>query len=88
MLKQKNNNLQDYDFTIIFWLDNLNADPSNYLDRLYESGCDDATVGTGLEGRISLSFIRQANDFKEAKKSAINDVLKAIPTATLFGVIV
>ena len=88
MLKQKNNNLQDYDFTIIFWLDNPNVDPSNYLDRLYESGCDDATVGTGLEGRISLSFIRQANDFKEAKKSAINDVLKAIPTATLFGVIV
>ena len=47
------------------------------------SGCDDAVVGIGKQGRISLNFIREADDAFEAISSAVKDVQKAIPGARL-----
>ena len=40
-----------YDFVLIFNLPTKEDDPFKYMDRLFEEGCDDATVscsGTGM----------------------------------------
>ncbi len=54
-----------------------------HLDALYEAGCDDATVGLALPGRIALAFSREAETAEAAIKSAIAAVRHAIPGATL-----
>lgn len=59
------------------------ADPTAWLDALYETGCDDATVGVGKHGSIALDFSREAASAEEAIRSAIGDVQKAIPGAVL-----
>lgn len=46
------------------------------MDRLYEAGCDDATVST-QKGLIVLEFDRDARNFVSALFSAIADVQRA-----------
>ena len=46
------------------------------LDRFYEAGCDDATVGF-QNGRFIVAFAREAATFEEAVASAVADVAKA-----------
>ena len=75
--------MQEYDFTLKFSLKSLSADPGDYLDSLYESGCDDAFVGIGKAGYISLNFTREAASAFEALFSAIQNVKAAIPEAVL-----
>jgi hypothetical protein len=47
------------------------------------SGCDDALIGIGKTGMISLDFIREADDALEAIVSAVEDVKRVIPDAQL-----
>ena len=76
------NNMKEFNFELIFKLvDNQNS--NEYLDVLFENGCDDATISTGQLGMLSLSFTREAISAAEAVESAINDVKKAIPSAKL-----
>ena len=75
--------MKEYDFILKFDLDNPDADPEQFVEKLYEAGCDDATVGIGLNGRVALNFIREASSAVEAVSSAIADVKKAIPGAKL-----
>ncbi len=75
--------MKEYDFILKFDLPDCDADPERYIDALYESGCDDATVGIGQKGRLALNFIREANTALAAVSSAIHDVRKAIPNAKL-----
>lgn len=75
--------MKDYEFTLIFSLSDQNDDPSNYIEALGAAGCTDATIGVGVNGRIALSFCREAKDACEAISSAIKDVLSAIPNAVL-----
>lgn len=75
--------MNDYDFILKFDLPEKDADPEQFLDALYDAGCDDATIGVGQRGRISLNFIRQSTSAAEAISSAIVDVKKAIPEARL-----
>lgn len=75
--------MNDYDFVLKFALSNEDADPDQFVDALYEAGCDDASVGIGQNGRIALNFIRNSKSAFEAISSAIRDVKKAIPDATL-----
>jgi hypothetical protein len=72
-----------YDFTLKLDLPDANTDPEQYIDALYEAGCDDATVGIGQRGRIGLNFIRTADSAVDALVSAIRDVTRAIPGARL-----
>ena len=72
-----------YDFQLTFKLDQNEDDPERYLDILYELGCDDATVGTGMAGFISLDFVREADSAMNALESAYRNVKKAIPGANL-----
>lgn len=75
--------MKDYDFTLKFNLQDPQNDPSDYIERLYAGGCDDALIGVGKKGYISLNFIREASSAYEAISSAITDVKTVIPSATL-----
>ena len=72
-----------YDFTLAFALSRNRSNPENCLDALYEAGCADALVGTGMPGSIALNFSRTANSAEDAIRQAVNDVLTAIPDAEL-----
>ena len=75
--------MQEYDFTLKFKLQEVNGDPNNYVEKLGMEGCDDALVGVGCKGQIGLNFTRTAISAYQAIYSAIRDVKKAIPNATL-----
>jgi len=75
--------MESYEFTLRFALPSSETDFSDYEDRLFEAGCDDALLGIGHPGRISLDFIREARDAKTAILGAIADVRSAIPEAAL-----
>lgn len=75
--------MNEYEFTLTFDLHNQQADPEQYIDALYEAGCDDAVVGTGLPGTIALEFIREAGSASDAMSSAIANVKHAVPEAEL-----
>lgn len=72
-----------YEFTLKFsFLDkNRIDDIDELIERLGESGCDDALVGIGKAGRLALDFSREADSAFEAISSAIADVKAAIPEA-------
>lgn len=75
--------MTEFDFLLKFDLPDLEANPEKFVDALYESGCDDATVGIGQHGRIALNFTRESGSAFEAVASAIADVRNAIPGAKL-----
>ncbi len=74
--------MKEFNFELIFKLVD-NQDSNEYLDVLFENGCDNATISTGQLGMLSLSFTREAVNASVAVESAINDVKKAIPSAKL-----
>ncbi len=75
--------MNEYEFTLKFSLPGLVADPEQYVEALAAAGCDDALFGIGQNGRIALDFTRAAGSAFEAIASALQDVRKAIPDATL-----
>lgn len=66
--------MKTHNFTII--ASGLDIDSDDYADRLFESGCDDATVSV-QKGVIVLEFDREARTFATALVSAVGDVIKA-----------
>ena len=75
--------MTDYEFTLKFALADASEDPDHYVEALAEAGCDDALIGVGQRGRIALAFTRTAKSAHAALVSALRDVRKAIPGATL-----
>ena len=75
--------MPSFTFTLTFALPDRTAGPEQFLDALYEAGCDDAVVGVGQAGMIGLDFTRAARSAEDAIRSAIVDVGTAIPGATL-----
>jgi hypothetical protein len=75
--------MKEYDFTLKFNLQNSQAEADRYVESLYEGGCDDALIGVGKKGYISLNFIREALSAYEAISSGIADVKRVLPCATL-----
>lgn len=75
--------MTEYDFLLKFDLPGTGIDPEEFVDALFDAGCDDATVGIGQHGRIALNFTREAISALDAVSSAIRDVKKAIPGAKL-----
>lgn len=75
--------MKAFDFTLKFSLRDPEQSPEDYINALYQAGCDDALIGIGKRGRIALTFNRKANTADEAVQSAVLDVLKAIPDAKL-----
>lgn len=75
--------MNQYDFTLTFRLSDPDENAEKYLSALEENGCDDALVGIGKLGRVSLNFTREAKSAFEAITSAITDVQRSIPGALL-----
>lgn len=75
--------MSEYEFELHFKLPESANDSEMYLDALFESGCDDALLGLGKPGYIALDFTREAPSAAEALKSAVENVLSAIPEAEL-----
>ncbi len=75
--------MKTYEFILKFVLANSEADPSTFIDQLGMAGCDDALIGIGKKGRISLEFSREGSTAVAAITSAINDIKSVIPDARL-----
>lgn len=73
--------MQEYEFTLNFLLADAHADPADCVERLH--ACDDAIIGIGAPGRISLSFTRTEESARAAVLSALSDVVAAVPGARL-----
>lgn len=76
----------EYDFELRFKLADPGPVGDDVVERLYAAGCNDATVGIGLPGRIALSFTREAGSAKQAILSALEDVKRAVPDAEIIEV--
>ena len=72
--------MDDYTFTLNFTLPQREDTPDQYLDALYEAGCDDALFGV-RDGAQYGAFDREADSFSEALASAIHDVTSAVAGA-------
>ena len=72
-----------YNFELSFKLPGVNADGEQYLDALYEAGCDDAMIGIGRKGFIGADFSRESTSLEIAVDSAIRNIETAIPGAQL-----
>jgi hypothetical protein len=75
--------MNEYDFTLKFNLKDSQANPDDFIEQLYEGGCDDALIGVGNTGYVALNFIREASSAYQAISSAINNVKRVVPAATL-----
>ncbi|MFJ4289361.1 helix-turn-helix transcriptional regulator [Cupriavidus sp. NPDC089707] len=73
----------EYSFALRYQLSPDDNDPDALVERLYEAGCDDAVVGTGVARRIAVAFDREAESAMDAIMSALADVKRAIPSAML-----
>lgn len=78
--------MNEYEFVLRFQLPKGESQAEEYLDALYEAGCDDSVVGVGLPGYIGLDFCREAISAEQAVISAVQDVKRAIPEAKLVEV--
>lgn len=72
-----------HEFTLKFSLNNEADNPEQYIEQLAEAGCDDAIIGVGQNGRIALNFSRESTSAYDAIVSAVADVKKVIPKASL-----
>lgn len=75
--------MEEYEFILRFSLPDKGTDPETFIKDLAEAGCDDALVGIGISGRISLDFTRQSASAEEAVLSCVKDMKQAIPNARL-----
>lgn len=73
----------EYVFTLKYQLTDEDGDHEQLVERLFEAGCDDATIGIGQPGRIALAFRRESTDAWSAIYTALCDVKRAIASARL-----
>lgn len=76
----------EYDFTLKFKLPDTCGNTDDLVEQLGQAGCDDAVIGSGMPGRLALNFIRSAESAEQAILSALSDVKKALPLASLIEV--
>lgn len=73
----------EFEFKLTYKLPDNEFDEDQVMARLSAEDCTDALVGLGLPGQLSLEFVREASTAEEASMSAITDVKRALPNATL-----
>ena len=73
----------EYEFTLKYQLSANDCDHDELVERLAGAGCDDATVGIGQPGRITLTFTREESSAWQAIISALQEVKRAVPSARL-----
>lgn len=78
--------MKEYDFALIFRLNQGDQNLEVDLDLLYEAGCDDALPGIGKPGYLALDFIRESDSAFDAIESAIANVKSVFATAEVIHV--
>ena len=78
--------MKEYDFALMFRLNQSDVNLSHYLDSLYEAGCDDALPGIGKPGYLALDFIRESSSAYDALETAIANVRSVLADAELIHV--
>ncbi|WP_322029733.1 DNA-binding protein [Paraburkholderia sp. J76] len=73
----------NYLFTLKYQLAVEDNDHEELVERLAAAGCDDATIGVGVPGRIALTFTREGANACSAIYTALQDVKRAVPAARL-----
>ena len=72
----------EYTFTLNYQIA-PNADTDELLERLGVAGCNDALVGVGRPGHLTLEFSREADTAEQAARTALAEVGQAVPSARL-----
>lgn len=72
----------EFEFTLRFQLSEAVSD-DEALERLGAAGCTDALVGTGVAGKLSLMYCREAENAQQAIRDALAEVTQALPDAEL-----
>lgn len=75
--------MTEYTFTLKYQLPDGNDSVDDVVERLGAIGCDDALVGVGRVGRLSLEFTREATSAEAALVNALSDLKRAVPSAKL-----
>jgi hypothetical protein len=75
--------MSEYEFTLNYVLGGDDTNLDKLLERLGAGGCTDALVGIGKPGCLTLEFTRESESLEGARNSAIADVNRIIPSATL-----
>ena len=73
----------EYAFLLRYRLPQDAGDVDEVVERLGAGGCDAALVGIGVPGRLALEFAREGASADAVLLSALRDVRKAVPRATL-----
>jgi hypothetical protein len=73
--------VKEYQFTLRFVLPSTGIVSDALVERLGNSGCDDALIGVGQAGRLALEFARSSESAHAAILSAIHDVRGALRDA-------
>ena len=77
--------MKPHEFTLRFTIADAGMDTDALIEKLHEAGCNDALIGSGQPGYLSLQFSREANSAELAMRSAFQDVQKVVPQAVLTG---
>jgi hypothetical protein len=75
--------MAEHQFTLRFDVSAVPITTDEALERLATAGCDDAIVGTGVPGRLAMTFDREGDSAAVAVGSAIRDVTRALPDVRL-----
>lgn len=75
--------VSEYEFTLRFDISQVAASIDECVEFLGASGCDDATIGVGIPGRLALMFARESDSAEDAVMTALRDVETALPDAVL-----
>jgi len=75
--------LRTHPFTL--FIEGLDVSSDAHVDALHEAGCDDATFGA-RDGAAYAIFDREAVSFGVAVRSAMADILRALPQARIVRV--
>lgn len=69
-------------FQLIFSL-HPDEDAEQYLDALFEAGCDDALISMGKPGYLAADFSRESSSAYDAIKTAVEAITNTITHAKL-----
>ena len=76
--------MEDFEISLTFEIKNNKDDLFINMDKLFESGCDDAIISTYSNGNICLSYLfKNKDDVIDIINTSLQKVNKAIPSAVL-----
>ncbi|MBN5027933.1 hypothetical protein JY419_00610 [Stenotrophomonas maltophilia] len=76
----------EFSFTLMYRVPETGKDLSAFERALAEVGCDDALLGSGSPGVLSLRFQREGTAADDVARAACVQVQSAVPEAKLITV--